>query len=126
MTYDEMTYDEIARYVMGLLNIDVCRLTATDIMGCQIEIERNGIQWYRNLVDDFEIRVDRWYPDIFRDQSRMVTDKVGDKAMIALLLHQLMHMDKPGTFWWKMTPDQESRAALIAHYAGLVEAIDKH
>ena len=121
-----MTYDEIAAYVMALSVEDLRRLTATEIMGWVYTPERrapNGelttLAGWR-LSDDASFRgrtfIERdWRPDIDRNQSRLVTDKVPENALIELLIYQLTHADEPGIYWWKRTPDNESRAALIAH-----------
>jgi hypothetical protein len=108
-----MTIPEITAYVMALPVEELRRLTATEIMGWAIW--RPGIE----PIDDprnrllnagqFVMYQKDWRPDIDRNQSRQVTDKLPEKALIDLLVYQLTH------YWWKRTPDQETRAALIAH-----------
>lgn len=121
-----MTTAEITAFVMALSPKEIRRRAAEDVMGWTIEEKEHSWREDRTInvyrcrmyvgpnIKGPEVKC--WHPDIDRNQSRMVTDKV-------ITLHgeevRRLFDEVEGIrlmFWWKRTPDQETRAALIAHY----------
>jgi hypothetical protein len=101
-----MTTAEITAFVMALSHEEIRRRAAEDVMGW----EYHGIylEWYAK-PDGYIEEVDDWHPDTDRNQSRMVTDKVKQYARDGIL-------GGIRGYWYSMTPLDETRAALIAHY----------
>lgn len=95
---------------MALPVEDVRRLTWDDIMERPLEFMGG--------------EVTLWRPDIDRNQSRMVTDKVGwNHEMRGRLESAILQVTgTPNRAWQTATPDQETRAALIAHMIHTEEA----
>lgn len=120
-----MTIPEITAYVMALPVEELRRLTATDVMGWYSWMDHEHAEpWYRSQDGLRQMPVSLWRPDEDRNQSRMVTDKVekiiGNDWCWFKYLEFLPDPDckpskAPSTHEPKWSPDQESRAALIAH-----------
>lgn len=110
-----MTPAEITAYVMALPVEELRRLSATDVMGWVYEADLHGDGWYVDRSSHFSIRVSLWRPDEDRNQSRMVTDRVIEVHGEEVRRHFDAVEGIRLMFWWKRTPDQETRAALIAH-----------
>lgn len=117
-----MTIPEITAYVMALPVEDVRRLTATEIMGWELKsikthnrIDLGPRPVYEDLycVDGKPYQtVEGWRPDKDRNQSRMVTNRIGTKALMRLykVFNEVFEWESH----WDITPLDESRAALIA------------
>lgn len=106
-----MTPAEITAHVMAMSHEQVDRACAVDVMGWK----PHGIysEWYAK-PDGYIEEVDEWHPSTDRNQSRMVTDRVrADVGSGETLGRQQGPGDEN---WWDITPLDESRAALIAHY----------
>lgn len=111
-----MTTAEITAYVMALPVEELRRLTATEIMGWH----EQRFAWVTDYAG-LGCSKAEWRPDIDRNQSRMVTDKVARYVTVDEML-DASEAVKMGMFWWLRTPDQETRAALIAHMIHAEEA----
>lgn len=144
-----MTIPEITAYVMGLPVEDLRRLSATDVMGWvegtypapgdvarwQVN-QKDGIggiyvKWdsWEDEYGEFIMYRKNWCPDEDRNQSRMVTDKVSSTCdgngvlTSALKMVYGIRPNQPVIFdWFSITPDHETRAALIAHMIHTQEA----
>lgn len=117
-----MTIPEITAYVMALTPDDVRRLTATEIMGwtyCRNGQPAINLHSYQNQ-DGYTMSVLSWRPDIDRNQSRQVTNMIGTKSLMRL--YKVFNEAFEWESHWDITPDQESRAALIAHMIHAEEA----
>lgn len=117
-----MTIPEITAYVMALTPDDVRRLTATDVMGWTMKNVTDYTDEQTSYWFDADVRIveveDEWRPDTDRNQSRQVTDKVLACVTSEDMREAMRFVDACRLHnWWAFvaTPDQESRAALIAH-----------
>lgn len=135
-----MTIPEITAYVMALPVEELRRLTATEIMGWVEGTypapgdvarwqanQRDGLggvyvkwgSWEDEYGECIMYQKD-WRPDIDRNHSRQVTDKVKqyadmDAAISTMDAWLFFEPDTLPLMLFTATPDQESRAALIAH-----------
>ena len=101
-----MNIQEITDYVMGLSVEDVRQLTATEIMGWTWSAI--GSTWYEGK---WEVCQD-WRPDIDRNQSQLLKDKLDNVEEFRL---SLISLGLGIQYHCVATPNQESRAILIAH-----------
>jgi len=99
---------EITDYVMGLSVEDVRRLTATEIMGWHI----TALEHYKT-ESGFVRSSNSWRPDEDRNQSQLLKDKLDDVEEFRL---SLISLGLGIQYHCVATPNQESRAILIAHY----------
>jgi hypothetical protein len=113
-----MTLQEITDYVNGLSTSDVRRLSATDVMGWELFGADHPNPYYYNVrTREFMPYVKLWRPDEDRNQSRLVTDKVREYTPISDLYQGLVNVTENDFMTvFDITPDEETRAALIAHY----------
>lgn len=113
-----MTPAEITAFVMALPVEELRRRAAEDVMGWTIEEKEHSWREDRTInvyrcrmyvgpnIKGPEVKC--WHPDIDRNQSRMVTDKC-----------EWVYSPEvcPTRYYWRrVTPLDETRAALIAHY----------
>ena len=130
-----MTIPEITAYVMALPVEELRRLTATEIMGWELKsikthnrIDLGPRPVYEDLycVDGKPYQtVEGWRPDIDRNQSRMVTDKIEENPSIRWRWMEHLPYRQPSIYSSagilladivpKWSPLDETRAALIAH-----------
>lgn len=123
-----MTIPEITAYVMALPVEDVRRLSATDVMGWEYWYGGVELRWSEpcdhireKCTKKYVMLQSDWRPDEDRNQSRVVTDKVGH-----LEINEAMKLVTNNTWpgWYWLTPDHETRAALIAHMIHTQEAMN--
>lgn len=120
-----MTVPEITAYVMALPVEDVRRLSATEIMGWHHgwALDEDTELWVGS--DDYRVyNFYEWRPDEDRNQSRLLTDKVGcdNPNMICSIRGWNLYDSVPRLPWTLITPLDEIRAALIAHMIHMQEA----
>lgn len=118
-----MTTAEITAFVMALPVEELRRRAAEDVMGWRRSDCVGASCGYPTHYVDWVNRpptqlIDEWHPDIDRNQSRMVTDKVGcDHEMRGRLEAAIYRVTStPNRAWQIATALDETRAALIAHY----------
>lgn len=115
-----VTIPEITAYVMALPVEDVRRLSATDVMGWHEQVSHTGkLSWQGPGI---AILVHTWRPDDDRNQSRMVTDKLKLVGTLELTEALTLVTGTEYPYLYDITPDQETRAALIAHMIHKQEA----
>lgn len=127
-----MTPAEITAYVMALPVEDVRRLSATDVMGWEYWYGGVELRWSEPCdyirergSKKYVMLQSEWRPDEERNQSRMVTDKLKLVGTLELTEALTLVTGTDYPYLYDITPDQEIRAALIAHMIHTQEATNE-